>query len=304
MAGDWIKMRVNLVSHPKVLAIAQFLADDAEYQSWSTMGGFVPGFGGNAEDDEREYQASLRVTRYVTVCALLRFWGYANEHAKGEFIGSLRLRDIDDVVQVPGFGAALQSIGWAEYDADKRGLALPNFNEYNTSGSERSAGAKSSAQRQKEYRDRKKAAESDVTRDAQSDVTSNRREEKSREEKDISVAKGDLPTCNPKSVIDLYHEVLPELPAVRLTTEARKKSIAKLWRWVLTSTKTDGSRRAYDADQAMTWLRDYFTRARDNDFLMGRTGRTGEHANWQCDLDFLLTEKGMKHVIEKTKETA
>jgi hypothetical protein len=37
---------------------------------------------------------------------------------------------------------------------------------------------------------------------------------------------------------------------------------------------------------------------------MGRTGRQGEHANWQCDLDFLLTEKGMKHVIEKTKETA
>lgn len=119
-----------------------------------------------------------------------------------------------------------------------------------------------------------------------------------------SVASGDLPKCKPQSIVDLYHEVLPELPAVRLMTDARKKALGKLWRWVLTSSKTDGTRRAYDADQAMTWMRDYFSRARDNDFLMGRSGRTGEHANWQCDLDFLLTEKGMKHVIEKTKETA
>lgn len=183
MAGDWIKMRVNLVSHPKVLAIAEILSSNGDYQEWSTMAGFVPAIGGSRDDYERDFQASLRVTRYVTVCALLRFWGYANEHAKDEFIGSLRLHDIDDVVQVPGFGAALQAIGWAEYDSERRGLALPNFNEYNTSGNERSAGAKSAAQRQKEYRERKKSLESDVTRDGESDVTSNRREEKRREEK-------------------------------------------------------------------------------------------------------------------------
>jgi hypothetical protein len=37
---------------------------------------------------------------------------------------------------------------------------------------------------------------------------------------------------------------------------------------------------------------------------MGRTQRHGEHANWRCDIDFLLTERGMKHVIEKTVEAA
>jgi hypothetical protein len=129
-------------------------------------------------------------------------------------------------------------------------------------------------------------------------------QETETETEKISVARGDLPQCNPQSIVALYHEVLPELPAVRLMNEARKKALGKLWRFVLTSTKTDGTRRAYDADQAMTWLRDYFSRARDNDFLMGRTGRVGEHSNWQCDLDFLLTDKGMKHVIEKTKENA
>ncbi|MGJ7512370.1 hypothetical protein [Variovorax sp. GT1P44] len=129
-------------------------------------------------------------------------------------------------------------------------------------------------------------------------------QEQEQEQDKNSVAKGDLPTCKAQAMVDLYHEVLPELPAVRLMSEARKKALSKFWRWVLTSAKSDGARRATTADEALVWLREYFDRARDNDFLMGRTGRVGEHANWQCDLDFLLTEKGMKHVIEKTRETA
>lgn len=182
MAGDWIKMRVNLVTHPKVLAISEFLAGHPDYQEWSTMAGFVPCLGGSVEDSERDYQSSLRVTRYVTVASLLRFWGYANEHARDEFIKTLRVSDIDDIVQVPGFGAALESVEWAIYDVEQRGVSLPNFNEFNTAGGERSANAKSAAQRQKEYRDRQKALKSDVTSDVTVTRDSNRREEKRREE--------------------------------------------------------------------------------------------------------------------------
>lgn len=117
-------------------------------------------------------------------------------------------------------------------------------------------------------------------------------------------AKPGLPNCNAQAVVDLYHATLRELPKVRLMTDARRKAIAKLWKWVLTSKKTDNTPRAETAEQALAWIRDYFTRARDNDFLMGRGQRSGEHANWQCDFDFLLTERGMKHVIEKTRTAA
>ncbi|MDQ0035865.1 hypothetical protein J2W30_003633 [Variovorax boronicumulans] len=113
-----------------------------------------------------------------------------------------------------------------------------------------------------------------------------------------------IPRCQAEEVVALYHEVLPEMPKVRLMTEKRKKAIAGFWRFVLTSKKTDNTRRAQTADQALTWIRDYFSRARDNDFLMGRTQRGAEHSNWQCDLDFLLTDKGKTHVIEKTREAA
>ena len=110
-----------------------------------------------------------------------------------------------------------------------------------------------------------------------------------------------LPPCPVDAIVALYHEQLPELPRVRLLSDKRRKALRKVWRWVLTSKKSDETPRATSADEACNWLRGYFGRARQNDFLMGRGHRSAEHAGWQCDLDFLLTDNGMKHVIEKTK---
>jgi uncharacterized protein YdaU (DUF1376 family) len=125
-----------------------------------------------------------------------------------------------------------------------------------------------------------------------------------KEEKPSASSPAKLPTCPTERLVDLYHEVLPELPRVRLATDGRKRALQKTWTWCLTSKRGDGTARAQTAEEALAWFREYFERARQNDFLMGRTPRAGEHANWRCDLDFLLTEKGMKHVIEKTLEPA
>ena len=113
-----------------------------------------------------------------------------------------------------------------------------------------------------------------------------------------------IPDCPADGIVALYHEVLPALPRCRLMPKARAAAIRKVWRWVLTSTKSDGQRRASTAAEGLSWLRGYFERASANDFLMGRTQRGGAHANWQCDLDFLLTDRGMKQVIEKTVDHA
>lgn len=78
----------------------------------------------------------------------------------------------------------------------------------------------------------------------------------------------------------------------------------KLWGWVLSSSKSDGTRRATNADEALAWFGGYFARVTANDFLMGRTPRSAEHAGWKADLDFLLTERGLKQVIEKTQDAA
>lgn len=113
-----------------------------------------------------------------------------------------------------------------------------------------------------------------------------------------------LPRCDTQTVVDLYHEILPELPSVRLMNDQRRKAVAGLWKFALTSRKSDGSPRATTGPEAVEWIRGYFTRARDNDFLMGRGHKAPGHEGWQCDFDFLLTEKGKKHVIEKTQVPA
>lgn len=113
-----------------------------------------------------------------------------------------------------------------------------------------------------------------------------------------------LPTCPCEDIVAKYHEILPELPKVRVMDAKRKKGMQALWGFVLTSRKSDGSRRAETAEQALEWIASYFGRTRDNDFLMGRTQRGTEHASWKCDIDFLMTSRGLKHVLEKTTTEA
>lgn len=124
------------------------------------------------------------------------------------------------------------------------------------------------------------------------------------------------PTRNPKptipcpydAIVDAYHEALPELPKVTLrdgpTWIDRQKAMREFWGWVLSSRRSGGDRRAETAERALEWIGSYFSRARANDFLMGRVPRSPEHKDWSCDIDFLLSKKGMKQVIEKTKAAA
>ena len=172
MAGDWIKMRTSLLTNPKVNGIARLLESDSDVSRVLSTG----------DHGTMREIVTRNVMRHVTVSSLLIIWGAANEHTRDGVFRNADLSDVDDMVGIPGFGAAMSAVGWAVYDEAENSVSLPNFNEYNTSGQERSAGAKTAAQRQRDYRERKKSQNCDVTRDVTSDVTSNRREEKRRED--------------------------------------------------------------------------------------------------------------------------
>lgn len=176
MAGDWIKMRTSLLSSPKVNGIARYLETSKPVSQ-----ALATGHSGHMGEI-----VTRNVMRHVTVSSLLVVWGAANEHTKDGVFENADLSDIDDMVGIPGFGEAMSSVGWAVFDPDGYSVNLPNFGEYNTSGASRTASAKSGAERQKEYRDRKKASVGDGNGDAKSDVTRDRREEKSREEEKIT----------------------------------------------------------------------------------------------------------------------
>lgn len=125
-----------------------------------------------------------------------------------------------------------------------------------------------------------------------------------KKEPNGSSSSGPTIPCPYAQIVEAYHLALPSLPRVRLTSPSRQKAMRGFWGWVLGSKKSDGTPRATNGDEALAWISSYFARASENDFLMGRNKRSGEHQNWTADFDFLLTEKGKKHVIERTQEAA
>jgi uncharacterized protein YdaU (DUF1376 family) len=109
--------------------------------------------------------------------------------------------------------------------------------------------------------------------------------------------------CPYAEIVKAYHDELPALPSVRVMDAKRQRAMRQRWAWVLSSTKGDGSRRATNAAEALAWFRDYFARVRANAWLMGESPSKG-HENWTADLDYLMTDRGLKAVIERTKVAA
>jgi hypothetical protein len=264
MAGEWLKFECSLPEKPETMAITAAMG-------W----------------DDTD----------LTVGKLMRLFRWFDQQTlDGNAVGVTPVL-LDKVIGVTGFVQAVIAVRWLT--VTDTGLTLRNFDRHN------GATAKSRAQtatRVANHRAEQKEKQELRDGNAATVTPALAREEKRREKTDTSPDK--RPTCQAQKIIDLYHEVLPELPRVRLQTKDRTRALAKAWAWVFTSTKDDHTHRAETPEQALAWFREYFTRARDNDFLMGRTKQSGEHANWRCDLDFLLTDKGMKHVIEKTEVAA
>lgn len=262
MAGDWIKMRNDLADDPAVIAIA----------------------------------ARLGEIEFSVVGRLHALWSWFDEQSRDGHAPGVTPAWLDRKFQRDGFADALVAVRWLTVGPD--GLTLANFDHHN--GATAKARALTTNRKQKQ----RSAVAPSVTHESRSErdeiVT---REEKRRVKEIKPTALSARPTipCPYDEIVRLFHDELPDLPKVRLMTPARQRALRKLWGFVLSSTKTDGTRRATNAQEALDWIAGYFRRATENDFLMGRGPRSGEHANWQCDLDFLLTEKGMRHVIEKTR---
>lgn len=174
MAEAWIKMRTDLYRDPKVCVIA-----DALMQADGELARHV------AQNCQRDMTVTRNVTRNATVGALVTVWGVmrlrGKRHDDDLVCRGVTLSVLDDLTEIPGFGAAMASAGWAVQT--ENGVEFPNFfDEYNASpGNSRS----SAAVRQQRYRERQKAkgdVSSDSSRDVTRDVTVTPREEKRREE--------------------------------------------------------------------------------------------------------------------------
>jgi len=88
-----------------------------------------------------------------------------------------------------------------------------------------------------------------------------------------------VPPCPHKDIVAIYHEVLPELRAVKVWNSTREKRLRARWR-------EDKAR------QSLDWWRKYFESVRASDFLMGRK------TDWAADFDWLICPTNMAKVLE------
>ena len=95
MAGDWIKMRADLLTHPKVVRMA----------------------------------ASLKVDRLRAVGALYAVWCLFDAHTEDGRLHGYTEDVLNDMVGLKGCAAAMCAVGWLLSDAD--GLSMPEFCEHN-----------------------------------------------------------------------------------------------------------------------------------------------------------------------------
>lgn len=92
------------------------------------------------------------------------------------------------------------------------------------------------------------------------------------------------PACPHQDIVDLYHEILPELPRVKVWDEQRQGFLRSRWR-------EDAKR------QNLDWWRRFFTAVRTSPWLMGQVpGREGRV--FVCTLEWLIRPTNFRKVIE------
>jgi hypothetical protein len=214
MASEWIKMRAELLTHPRFIKLAhELIHNDDE------VGLLVYACGARIlqplqDSNDRNETVTERALRCVTVSALhdvtlarlMTVWCAVNAHGKvrdnDATLEPMTVLELDRIAGVAGFGLAMEASGWVREERHNV-LVFPNFLEFNEPACLR-AKPKTNAERQAEFRARKKSC-SDVGNGCVTKVTkSNAREEKRREEK-----KEEIHTLAPLDSSDEEFEDVP-----------------------------------------------------------------------------------------------
>ncbi len=113
MAGDWIKMRADLLTHPKVVRMA----------------------------------SALKADRLRVVGGLFAVWCLFDAHSVDGQLEGYTDEVLDSLVGFPGFAEGMRAIGWLEFQSDS--LVTPRFDEHNGQSAKRRA---TEAQRKRDER--------------------------------------------------------------------------------------------------------------------------------------------------------
>ncbi len=92
-------------------------------------------------------------------------------------------------------------------------------------------------------------------------------------------------SCPTQSIVDLYHEILPELPSVLIISDTRRRTLATRWK-------------ENAAHQEMDFWREYFQTVKASKFLTGNVpGRNGGKP-FRASFDWLINSSNFVKVVE------
>ena len=103
MAGDWIKMRAELHTHPKIVRMS----------------------------------SALKADRLRVVGGLHSAWCLFDVHSTDGFLHGYTPETLDDLIGFPGFARAMIAVGWLEEEGEN--LVMPRFDVHNGQSAKRRA---------------------------------------------------------------------------------------------------------------------------------------------------------------------
>ena len=279
MAGDWIKMRADLQTHPKVVRILSATMSD----KFRVLGG------------------------------LHAVWSIFDVHSDDGMLNGYTPDVLDHVIGWQGFCQAMIDVNWMAYDGLQT-LTLPEFGEHNGQSAKRRAEDQKRKRNSRSIRPefvRKNTGqkEDDLrTREEDIDQEQELHPQRAGDVGDISSKlNGKLNTddllgdqiCDAltapqveslrrknvpfERIVDLYHEKLPALPRVEKLTDKRKGQIRQRWQ--------------DDLPQLEHWgnLFDYVAQS---DFLMGRKPGTNGRPPFRADIEWITNATNFTAIAE------
>ena len=283
MAGDWIKMRTNLQSHPKVVRILSATASD----------------------------------KFRVIGGLHAVWAVFDAHSEDGELKGYTPDLLDHIIGWEGFSRAMESVSWLAFDGLET-ITLPEFTEHNGQSAKRRA---EDQKRKKDARNEgKKRPQSVRTLSADDSDEMRTREEKRREEKDQKHTATQLPTASPSTpadapfgeakaerlrqvtdeAIEAYNAILAKpkglLPAV--SAVGRHKRQAQVIRCLRTAREICTEQFGSPAVVPEFWAA-YFAACAADEFHSGRRSGGKDHPNWKPGFEYLTREATVLEIYDR-----
>ena len=101
----------------------------------------------------------------------------------------------------------------------------------------------------------------------------------------------DTNLCPHQEIVELYHQILPELPGVKVWSEARRQQLFARWNSGITN--EDGS-----PINSTDYWKGFFSHIRESEFLMGQSNGKPGQSPFRPDLEWMIKKANFIRIIE------